>query len=119
VRGGGSSPDISLIKAEAPVQLVLETDVVVLTCEDGSLELECPGGNAPQTPQYPEYELDLVRRGDTVVAWHSARSVPAGSQLSFTLRDPGGLESGDYDVLVRGRAPDHEEVVARFLMRIH
>jgi hypothetical protein len=119
-RGVGGSPDISLVKAEAPTQLVLEPDVVVLTCEDGSLELECPGGSAPQTPQYPEYEIDLVRRANAALAWRSPRSLPVlGSQLSFTLRDPGGLEAGDYDVLVRGRSPDHEEVVARFLMRIN
>jgi len=120
VRGSGSSPDISFFKADAPKQLVLEPDVIVLTCEDGTLELECPGGSAPQTPQYPEYEVDLVRRADGVLAWRSARSVPSvGSQLSVTMRDPGGLEAGDYDVLVRGRSPDHEEVVGRFLMRIN
>jgi hypothetical protein len=120
VRGVGNSPDINLVKAEAPTQLVLEPDVVVLTCEDGSLEIECPGGSAPQTPQYPEYEIDLVRRANAALAWRSTRSVPVlGSQLSFTLRDPGSLEAGDYDVLVRGRSPDHEEVVARFLMRIN
>jgi hypothetical protein len=120
VRGAGDTPDISLLKAEAPKQLVIEPDVVVLTCEDGSLELECPSGNAPQTPQYPEYEVDLVRRADAHRSWRSARSAPVvGSQLSFTLRDPGGLEVGDYDVLVRGRSADHEEVVARFLMRIN
>lgn len=119
VRGAGNSADIQLAKAEAPKQLVIESDVVVLTCEDGSLELECPGGSAPQTPQYSEYEMDIVRRQDAVLAWRSARSVPVvGSQLTFTLRDPGGLEAGDYDILVRGRSPDHEEVVARFLMRI-
>jgi hypothetical protein len=57
---------------------------------------------------------------DAVLAWRSARSVPVvGSQLSFTLRDPGGFEAGDYDVLVRGRSTDHQEVVARFLMRIN
>jgi hypothetical protein len=120
VRGSGSSPDINLVKADAPKQLVIEPDVIVLTCEDGTLELECPGGSAPQTPQYPEYEVDLVRRADGVLAWRSARSAPSiGSHLSVTMRDPGGLEAGDYDVLVRGRSPDHEEVVARFLMRIN
>jgi hypothetical protein len=119
VRGGGHAADIQIVKAEAPKQIVIEPDVVVLTCEDGSLELECPGGSAPQTPQYPEYEMDIVRRHDAALTWRSARSVPVlGAQLSFTLRDPGGLEAGDYDVLVRGRSPDHEEVVARFLMRI-
>jgi hypothetical protein len=120
VRGASGSPDISLVKAEAPKQLVIEPDVIVLTCADGSLELECPDGSAPQTPQYSEYEVDLVHRADAALAWRSARNVPmVGSQLSFTLRDPGGLETGDYDVLVRGRSADHEEVVARFLMRIH
>jgi hypothetical protein len=119
LRGAGGSPDISFVKAEAPRQLVIEPDVVVLTCEDGTLELECPGGNAPQTPQFPEYEMDVVRRQDASLSWRSARSVPVvGSQLSFTLRDPGNLQAGDYDVLVRGRSPDHDEVVARFLMRI-
>ena len=119
LRGAAGSPDISFAQAEAPQQLVIEPDVVVLTCEDGALELECPGGNAPQTPQFPEYEMDLVRRKDASLTWRSPRSVPVvGSQLSFTLRDPGDLEPGDYDVLVRGRSPDHDEVVARFLMRV-
>jgi hypothetical protein len=119
VRGTRNAPDINLVKAEAPKQLVIEPDVIVLTCEDGALELECPGGSAPQTPQYPEYEVDVVRRADAMLAWRSARNVPStGTPLSFTLRNPGGLEAGDYDLLVRGRSPDHEEVVARFLMRI-
>jgi hypothetical protein len=119
VRGSGNAPDINLFKAEAPKLLVIEPDVIVLTCEDGAFELECPGGTAPQTPQYPEYEVDVVRRADAMLAWRSARNVPSiGSPLSFTLRDPGALEAGDYDLLVRGRSPDHEEVVARFLMRI-
>jgi hypothetical protein len=119
VRSVGGSPDINLVKSDAPQQLVIEADVVVLTCEDGTLELECPGGNAPQTPQYSEYEMDLVRRQDASLTWRSARMVStASSQLSFTLRDPGGLAPGDYDLLVRGRSLDHNEVVARFLMRV-
>jgi hypothetical protein len=119
VRGVGGAVDIRLVKAEAPKQLVIEPDVVVLTCEDGTLELECPGGGAPQTPQYSEYEMDLVRRQDASLAWRSARSVPSvGSPLSFTLRDPGGLDAGDYDLLVRGISREHEEIVSRFLVRI-
>jgi hypothetical protein len=119
VRGGENSPDIRLSKVDAPTQLVLEPDVVVLTCEDGTLELECAGGNAPSTPKYPEYEIDLVRRGDASLAWRSARMAPMNrSQLSFTMRAPGGFDVGDYDLVVRGRSADHEEIVARFWMRI-
>ena len=119
VRGAGGSPDISLVKSEAPRQLVIEADVVVLTCEDGTLELECPGGNAPLTPQYPEYQMDVVRRQTAALAWRSPASTPsAGSQLSFALPNPGSLDAGDYDLLVRGNSVDHTEVVARFLLRI-
>jgi hypothetical protein len=42
----------------------------------------------------------------------------AGNQVSFTVRDPSALDAGDYDLVVRGHAPDHEEVVARFVLRI-
>jgi ferric-dicitrate binding protein FerR (iron transport regulator) len=119
VRGVINSPDVEFTRADAPAELKLEPDVVVLTCEDGSVELECAGGAAPSTPQYPEYEVDLVNRRDSTLAWRSARQVPvAHSQLSFTLRDPGALSSGDYDLIVRGHSPDHEEVVARFWLRV-
>jgi hypothetical protein len=40
------------------------------------------------------------------------------TQLAFTLRDPGSLDSGDYDLIVRGHSPDHDEVVARFWLRV-
>ena len=119
VRGVGGSPDISLAKAEAPRQLVIEPDVVVLTCEDGALELECPGGNAPLTPQYPEYQMEIVRRQNAALAWRSPTSTPvAGFQLSFAMPNPGELEAGDYDILVRGNSVDHTEVVGRFTLRI-
>jgi hypothetical protein len=119
VRGLSSSPDLRLAKADAPAVLTLEPDVVVLTCGDGSLELVCPGGNSPQTPQYAEYEVDLVRRADASLSWRSPRVAPTNiSQLAFSLSDPGSLETGDYDLLVRGRSADHEEVVARFWMRV-
>jgi hypothetical protein len=32
--------------------------------------------------------------------------------------DPQKLEAGDYDMLVRGHSSDHEEVVARFWLRV-
>jgi hypothetical protein len=120
VRGVGSSPDILLARSEAPGELVIEPDVVVLTCEDGSIEIECAGGSAPRTPQYPEYELDLVNRADGNLAWRSARQMPLdGLQLSFALRDPGTFADGDYDLIVRGHSADHEEVVGRFWLRIN
>jgi hypothetical protein len=120
VRGVGSSPDILLARADAPGQLVIEPDVVVLTCEDGSIEIECAGGSAPRTPQYAEYELDLLNRVDGDLAWRSPRQMPLdGLQLSFALRDPGTLAAGDYDLIVRGHSADHEEVVGRFWLRIH
>jgi hypothetical protein len=97
----------------------LEPDVVVLTCEDGVMLLECAGGTAPYTPQYPEYALDLVNRRDSNLLWRSARQAPVSrNQLSFELPDPGALEAGNYDLLIRGYSADHEEVVARYWLRI-
>ena len=119
VRGVGSIPDISVSLTDAPGELVIEPDVVVLTCEDGAIELECAGGHSPQQPQYAEYEMDLVNRRGATLAWRSSRQAPvARTQLAFTLRDPGSLDAGDYDVIVRGHSPDHEEVVARFWLRV-
>jgi hypothetical protein len=49
----------------------------------------------------------------------SPRQTPvSGNQLAFTVPNPGALQAGDYDLLVRGHAADHEEVVARFVLRI-
>jgi len=119
VRGTGGVPDVSVQLTDAPSELVIEPDVVVLTCPDGAIELECVGGSAPQTPQYAEYEMDLVKRHGATLAWRSSRQVPVGrTQLSFTLREPGSFDAGDYDLLVRGHSPDHAEVVARFWLRV-
>jgi len=119
VRGTSGAPDVELTRADAPAELVLQPEVVVLTCQDGSIEFECPNGAAPATPQYPEYEVDVVDRARSSLAWRSSRQTPvSGTQLSFTLRDPASLETGLYDVIVRGHAPDHEEVVGRFVLRI-
>ena len=118
-RGAGSTPDFSLSLAAPPSSLVVEPDVVVLTCSDGSLDLECPSGGAPQTPQYAEYELDLVNRRGNTLAWRSSRQLPvARTQLSFTMHDPATLNAGDYDVIVRGHSTDHAEVVGRFWLRV-
>ena len=78
----------SRFRSDVPRELIVEPDVVVLTCEDGAIELECAGGATPQTPQYAEYEVDLVKRG-AALAWRSARQERRRAQLSFTLRDPG------------------------------
>ena len=119
VRGVATVPDIVFTQADAPAKLVVEPDVVVLTCEDGSMELECAGGAAPYTPQYPEYELNLVKRRDSSLVWRSERQAPVSrNQLSFELHDPGALDAGDYDLIVRGHAPDHEEVIVRYLLRV-
>jgi ferric-dicitrate binding protein FerR (iron transport regulator) len=120
VRGTDSVPHVSYSLADAPGVLTIEPDVVVLTCDDGSIELECAGGHSPQQPQYAEYEMDLVNRRGATLAWRSSRQAPvARTQLSFSLRDPGSLDAGDYDVIVRGHSADHEEVVARFWLRVN
>jgi anti-sigma-K factor RskA len=119
VRGIASSPDIAITQADAPTTLVVEPDVVTLVCDDGTPQFECAGGAAPATPAYPEYEADLVKRRDSSLIWRSARQSPmAHSLLSFSLRDPAALEPGDYDIIVRGHAPDHEEIVGRFWLRV-
>ena len=119
VRSLGTTPDITVSRLAPPSALTIEPEVVVLTCPDGSIELECAGGAAPETPQYPEYEMDLVSRQGSTLAWRSARQLPtSGSVLSFTLGEPEALAAGDYDVIVRGHSPAHEEVVARFWLRV-
>jgi ferric-dicitrate binding protein FerR (iron transport regulator) len=119
VRGAGDVPDIKLTLADAPSELIVEPDVVVLTCENGAVELECSGGGIPQTPQYAEYEVDLVKRRGSTLAWRSARQEPAmRTELSFMLRDPGSLSAGDYDLIVRGVSPEHQEVVGRFWVQV-
>ena len=119
VRSLETTPDILVSRLTPPSELTIEPEVVVLTCPDGRLELECAGGAAPQTPQYPEYEMELVSRQVSHVAWRSPRQLPtSGSVLSFVLSEPEQLEAGDYDVIVRGHSPEHEEVVARFWLRV-
>lgn len=119
VRGVDGPVDISVSRADAPGELVIEPEVVVLTCEDGTVDFECLDGSAPSRPAYPEYELDLVDRARATLVWRSPRQTPmSGTQLSFALREPGKLSTGDYDLIVRGHSPEHEEVVARFTLRV-
>lgn len=119
VRGAVEGPDIRFTLASTPTELTLEPDVVVLTCENGAIELECADGGMPQTPQYAEYEVDFLNRRGNTLAWRSARQEPAmGTELSFTMRDPSRLQAGDYDVVVRGVSAGHEEVVGRFWLQV-
>ncbi|HEV7608111.1 MAG TPA: hypothetical protein VGO61_12280 [Steroidobacteraceae bacterium] len=119
IRGVAGSPDVTVSLSDAPGELLIEPDVVRLTCEDGSVELECAGGSAPQTPSYAEYEMDLINRRGSTLVWRSSRQVPvASNQLSFALHDLGSLDAGDYDLVVRGHSPEHEEVVGRFWLRV-
>lgn len=111
--------DIEVSRANAPGELVIEPEVVVMMCVDGTISLECSSGAAASVPQYPEYEADLVDRTRATLLWRSPRQVPISrNQVSFTVKDPGALRNGDYDFLVRGHSADHEEVVARFTLRI-
>jgi len=119
VRSLVTTPDITLSRLAPPSVLTIEPEVVVFTCPDGSIELECAGGAAPETPQYPEYEMELVSRHGSALAWRSARQLPtSGSVLSFAMSEPEALAAGDYDIIVRGHSPEHEEVVARFWLRV-
>jgi hypothetical protein len=120
IRSVAGEPDVRLFNAGLPSQLTVEPDVVVLTCDNGAIELECADGSTPQVPQYPEYEVDLVNRHGSTLAWRSARQQPVmRSQLSFTLRDPSVLDAGEYDLVVRGISADHEEIVGRFWVQIN
>lgn len=119
VRGFGTSPDVVLSRSDMPRELTIEPDVMVLTCEDGSIDLECAGGSAPHTPQYAEYEMEVVNRDGSLLTWRSSRQLAtAGTMLSFVVAEPQKLAIGDYDMLVRGHSTDHEEVVARFWLRV-
>ena len=51
-----------------------------------AIELECAGGMAPQTPQYAEYELELVNRRDSTLAWRSTRQLPTSGSRAV-VRD--------------------------------
>jgi len=119
VRGFGTSPDVLVSRSEMPRELTIEPDVMVLTCEDGTIDLECAGGSAPRTPQYAEYEMDVVNRSDSNLTWRSMRQLATPeTMLSFSISEPQKLAVGDYDLLVRGHSSDHEEVVARFWLRV-
>jgi hypothetical protein len=119
LRGAGSEADVSLSLASMPTELIIEPDVVVLTCDNGAVELECANGGTPQVPQYPEYDLAVVSSRGESLQWRSEAQSPAmRTQLSFRYRGVGGLKPGDYEIRVRGISAEHEEVVGRFKLRV-
>ena len=63
--------------------------------------------------------MDLVNRRGSTLAWRSSRQLPrrAHAAVVHAARSR-QLEAGDYDLIVRGHSPDHEEVVARFWLRV-
>ena len=87
-------------------------------CGDGACGLPCSAGAGPATPQYLEYELEIVRRVGEQPIWHSDLQSPSPpNPLTFVLRAR-ELEAGDYDLLVRGVSPAHREVVGRYWLKI-
>jgi ferric-dicitrate binding protein FerR (iron transport regulator) len=117
-RGAGTL-DVNLSQAKMPSELVIEPDVVVLTCENGAVELQCADGGTPQLAQYPEYDLAVVSSRGESLQWRSAAQAPSSrTQLSFRYRDVSELKPGDYEIRVRGISAEHEEVVARFALRV-
>ncbi len=118
-RSAGTTPDFRATVADLPDHLLLQPNVVVLTCADGSIDFECAGGGAPSVPQYAEYDIEIVHRHSGASAYRSAPVTgSADTPLSFVLH-PRALEVGDYDLLVRGRSTTHEEIVGRFWLQIN
>ena len=117
-RGAGTL-DVTLSRAKMPSELVIEPDVVVLTCENGAVELQCADGGTPQFSQYPEYDLAVVSSRGESLQWRSAAQTPTSrTQLSFRYRDVGDLKPGEYEIRVRGISAEHEEVVGRFALLV-
>jgi len=118
LRSISPEPDIALSRAELPRQLVINPDVVTLTCEDGRVDLECPNGLAPSVPQYPAYELELLNRREANLVWRSNPQPADLKRLSFAIEQAHSLAPGDYDLVVRGVSNAHQEVVARFWLKV-
>jgi hypothetical protein len=93
VRGVGSIPDVSISLRDAPGALVIEPEVVLLTCEDGAVELECAGGSAPQTPQYAEHSPGVHpdRNRRRARSCRSRCAIPAAWMLATTTSSCAGI----------------------------
>ena len=85
VRGTSEGPDIRFTRASVPSEMTLEPDVVVLTCQNGAVELECVGGGMPQTPQYAEYEMDFVNRRGNLLQNFFSGEVPVRVVVFFEM----------------------------------
>jgi hypothetical protein len=118
LRSISPEPDIALSRSQLPRQLVINPDVVTLTCEDGRVDLECPNGLAPSVPQYPAYELELLNRREATLVWRSTPQPADSKRLSFAIEHAHSLAPGDYDLVVRGMSNAHQEVVARFWLKV-
>jgi hypothetical protein len=117
-RSAGGAPDLQATIEHLPEHLVLQPDVVVLTCADGSIDFDCADGAAPAIPQYPAYDLEIVRRiGGSSVYRSRPAAATNDAPLSFVVHAR-ALEVGEYDLLVRGLSGSREEVVGRFWLQI-
>jgi hypothetical protein len=118
IRGASAEPDAVLRVGELPDHVVLEPEVVALTCADGSLAFECSDGSAPSRPQYPRYQLEVMARNADRILWQSVAQTPGiDGHLAFVIHSR-DLEAGDFDLIVRGLARDHSEVVGRFWLQV-
>lgn len=118
LRSAAAAPDHVLQHSELPEYVVFETDVVVLVCADGTVDIECADGRPPASPRFERYRLEILDRRDGELLWQSAEQVPASSPTLAFIHEPRELTRGDYDVLVRGLEADRSEVVARFWLRV-
>ena len=68
VRGTGGVPDVSIVLTEAPSELVIEPDVVVLTCPDGAIETRVHRRQRPKNAA-----VRRVRNGPGQTPWRHTR----------------------------------------------
>jgi hypothetical protein len=117
-RSASDAPNFRASVADLPEHLVVQPDVVVLTCSDGVVDLTCSDGNPPSQPQYREYDLEVVQRSSGQQVWRS-RPIPpdANASLVFVVH-PRELAVGDYELLVHGRDDSHEETVGRYWLQV-
>ena len=100
VRGLGTSPDVIVLAPRCPERAHHRA-----RCRGAHLRRRlasnsnAPAASRPQTPQYAEYEMELVNRRSSTLAWRSARQAADRPErvLSFTVQNPPRWRAGDYD----------------------